>query len=173
MNDFDQKWDLSQLPSKIKTDIVQWNQKLSKPIVGNTFVHLLSGDLLHLNAQLSIDDRILDSIANNCKHLIEFKCLHQKNTFTEAGFINFVYRMKHIHTFYVEHSNIINDKIVEVMRIKWPKLRSLHLIHCSNITTKCSKSLREMPLIELSLTKTAVSIFSLFTNLYFYYFFLL
>lgn len=174
MNDFDQKWDLSQLPSKIKTDIVQWNQKMSKPIVGNTFVHLLSPDLLHLNAQLSIDDQILDSIANNCKHLIEFRCSHQKNTFTEAGFINFVHRMRHIQTFYVEHSNIMNDAIVEVMRIKWPKLRSLHLIHCPKITTKCSQSLREMPLIELSLTKTSVRIFSLFMNfgLYFYFFFL-
>lgn len=159
MNDFDQRWDLSQLPSKIKTDIVQWNQKMGKPIVGGAFVHLLSRDLFQLTAQMQIDDQILDSIANNCKHLIEFKCLHQKNTFTEAGFIHFVHRMKHIQIFYVEHSNIMNDKIVEVMRIKWPELRSLHLIHCPNITTKCSQSLREMPLIELSLTKTAVKIF--------------
>lgn len=161
MNDFDQKWDLSQLPSQIKTDIVQWNQKIGKPIVGDTFIHLLSQNLFHLNAQFPIDDHILDSIANNCKHLIEFKCLHQKNAFTETGFINFVQRMKQIQTFYVEHSNIMNDKIVEVMRIKWPKLRSLHLIHCPNITTKCSQSLREMSLIELSLTKTAVRIFTL------------
>lgn len=141
---------------------MQWNQKMGRPIVGDTFVHLLSRDLLHLHAQLPIDDQILDSIAKNCKHLIELKCLHQKNAFTEAGFINFVHEMKHIETFSVEHSNIMNDNIVEVMRIEWPKLRSLHLIHCPNITTKCSHSLRDMPLIELSLAKTAVRIFSVY-----------
>lgn len=157
MNDFDQKWDLSQLPCRIKTDIVQWNQKVGNSIDGGTFVHLLSPYLLNLNAQLPIDDQILNSIANNCPNLIELKCSHHKNTFTEAGFINFVHKMKHIQTFYVEHSNIMNDKIVEVMRTKWPKLRCLHLIYCPNITNRSSQSLREMPLIELSLTRTAVS----------------
>lgn len=103
-----------------------------------------------------MDDQILKCIGENCKNLIEFKSSYSDNSFTEATFINFVRNTKYMESFRIDRSRVMNDKMIEVIQKHWPRLRSLHVPNCRNITSSCSHSLREMSLTELDLGNTLV-----------------
>lgn len=160
-------WDLSQLPSTIKTDVLQLNMKLSIGFTNETtFIQLLTPNVTQLSFRsLVLTDPMLECIGERCKYLQELRIIGSKDKDKENqfdistdGLMNCIEGLTNLRALQIAYSDKVNDKTVELISQCCLHLESLWLNDCKNVTDKSSDSLRAMQLNDLNLANTGVNL---------------
>lgn len=158
-------WDLSQLPSTIKTDLLQLNMKLSIGFTNeSTFIQLLTENMTQLMFRSSIlTDAMLNAIGERCKYLQELRLFDsnhkdRKLNISSDGLLNCVKGLGSVRALQIAESDKVNDDTIEMISQNCPHLQSLWLNDCKNVTDNCSESLKTMRLNDLNLANTSVII---------------
>lgn len=155
-------WDLSQLPSTIKTDLIQLNMKLSIGFTNEqTFIQLLTPNVTQLLFRTSVvTDAMLQCIGERCKYLQELRIFDKdkgkKLQMTSTGLLSCIKGLKNVKALQIAGSDKVNDKTVEMISRNCPKLHSLWLNDCKNLTDQSSEFLQSMQLNDLNLANTSV-----------------
>lgn len=159
-------WDLSQLPSTIKTDIIQLNMKLSIGFTNEkSFIQLLTPNVTQLMFRKSIvTDAMLRCIGERCEYLHELRIFDSKDKITKShvtssGILNCIKGLKRVKALQIADSEEVNDKTVEMISQCCPHLQSLWLNDCRNVTDQSSTFLKSMTLNDLNLANTSVRIY--------------
>ncbi|XP_055317482.1 uncharacterized protein LOC129576400 [Sitodiplosis mosellana] len=157
-------WDLSQLPSTIKTDLLQLNMKLSIGFTNETtFIQLLTPNVTQLSFRSSVvTDRMLECIGERCKYLQELRIFDSKDknkmlAISTDGLVKCLKGLKNLRALQIADSDKVNDKIVELIGQCCLHLESLWLNDCRNVTDKSSDALRSMQLNDLNLANTGIT----------------
>lgn len=160
-----ENWDLSHLPSTIKTDLIQMNMKLSIGFVNElTFIRLLTPAIRQLMFRQSIvTDPMLKCIGERCQNLQELRIFDSKwdgrqLQLTTDGLIACMIGLSHVKAIQIAECDKVNDQLIEIIRENCPQLESLWLNDCKNVTDRSSEYLESMPLHDINLGNTSVSI---------------
>lgn len=155
-------WDLSQLPSTIKTDLIRLNMKLSIGFTNEqTFIQLLTPSVTQLMFRACIvTDSMLECIGERCKNLQELRIFDDKLKklhISSVGLVKCITGLQHITALQIVESDKVNDDVVEIISRNCTHLQSLCLNDCKNVTDESSESLKSMKLNDLNLANTSVS----------------
>lgn len=157
-------WDLSHLPSTIKTDLIQLNMKLSIGFTNEqTFIQLITSNITQLMFRSSIlTDAMLQCIGERCKYLHELRIFDSKLStiklnITSNGIINCIQGLKYLRALQIACSDKVNDKTVKIISEYCPHLQSLWLNDCVEVTDQSSIFFRSMKLNDLNLANTSVN----------------
>lgn len=157
-------WDLSQLPSTIKTDLIQMNMKLSIGFINElTFIHLLTPNIKQLMFRSSIvTDPMLKCIGERCQYLQELRIFDSKWAgrqlqLTTDGLIACINGLSHVKAIQIAECDKVNDKLIEMISENCPHLESLWLNDCKNVTDRSSVYLQSMQLHDLNLANTSIT----------------
>lgn len=160
-------WDLSQLPSTIKTDLIQLNMKLSIGFNNETtFIRLLTPMVTQLLFRSStVTDAMLHCIGERCKNLQELRIFDTRVNGKELqisadGLLDCIKGLTNIKSIQIAGCDKVNDRTIEMISQKCRLLRSLWLNDCKNVTDQSSKYLKTMQLNDLNLANTGVCIIS-------------
>lgn len=158
-------WDLSQLPSTIKTDLIQMNMKLSIGFTNElTFIQLLTANVKQLMFRSSVvTDPMLRCIGERCQYLQELRIFDSKWAgrqlqLTSDGLIACIKGLKHVKAIQIAECDKVNDKLIEMIGEHCPHIESLWLNDCKNVTDRSSEYLHSMQLHDLNLANTSVSV---------------
>lgn len=156
-------WDLSQLPSTIKTDLIQLNMKLSIGFTNEmTFIQLLTPNVTQLMFRSSIvTDPMLKCIGERCKYLQELRIFDSKWSdrqlqMTTDGLIACIRGLKFVKAIQIAECDKVNDKFIGMIGQHCKHLESLWLNDCKHVTDQSSEYLRTMQLNDLNLANTSV-----------------
>ncbi|XP_031630412.1 F-box protein SKP2A-like [Contarinia nasturtii] len=157
-------WDLSQLPSTIKIDLLQLNMKLSIGFSNeNIFIQLLTPNVTQLVFRSSIvTDSMLDCIGERCKYLQELRIFDSKDNgkqleMSTDGLNKCIKRLKCVKALQIAGSDKVTDKTVEMISQSCRNLESLWLNDCKNVTDDSSDYFKSMQLNDLNLANTGVT----------------
>lgn len=157
-------WDLSQLPSTIKTDLIQLNMTLSIGFTNElTFIRLLTPKVTQLMFRSPIvTDPMLKCIGERCKYLQELRIFDSKWSdrqlqITTDGLIACVDGLKYVKAIQIAECDKVTDEFIEKIGQNCKHLESLWLNDCKHVTDKSSEYLQSMQLNDLNLANTSVS----------------
>lgn len=158
-------WDLSQLPSTIKTDLLQLNMKLSIGFQNeNAFIQLLTPNVTQLMFRSCVvTDAMLQCVSERCNYLQELRIFDsnqndKKFSISSEGLLDCIKGLRSVKFLQISESDKVNDQTIEMISRNCPRLQSLSLNDCKFVTDNCSESIKSMRLNDLNFANTSVII---------------
>lgn len=139
------------------------NMKLSIGFKNETdFIQLLTPNIARLMFQSTLlTDAMLQCIGERCKHLQELRICESNQTdkmlkITSNGLMSCIKKLPNITELHISGCDKVKNETIEIISKYCPKIRSLWINDCKNVTDACSEFLKSMPLNDLSLANTSV-----------------
>lgn len=150
--------DLSYLPQTIKTDLMTIHIKSFRGFDSeNSFIRLLTSNVKSLMFRsTNVTDRMLQCIANKCNSLELFILPLADSDFTQTGLCKCLANLENLRVLHVVSNSNMTDVVLDIVARSCKQLRNLSVRECDNVTSMCYKSVRNMELVELDLTRTKV-----------------
>lgn len=155
---YHQMHDLSHLPQSIKTDLMRTHMNSFRGFDNEeTFIRLLTSNIRSLIFRsTNITDRMLECVAEKCQQLEQFLFPIGRSDFTMIGLCQCLMNLENLRVLHVTRNQNMTDCVLDVVARTCKLLHSLSVRECCNVTNVAAKSLQNMSLIELDLTKTKV-----------------